>query len=59
VVGTLTLNALAAEHLDDVPWHIAAPAVWAVLVELTAQQVRGDWSANHTARADSIPLSLW
>jgi hypothetical protein len=59
VAGTLVLNALAAKELGEVPWHVTAPAVWAVLVELTAKQVLGEWKATHTARADSISLPLW
>jgi hypothetical protein len=59
VAGTLVLNALAAKELGEVPWHITAPAVWAVLVELTAKQVLGEWKATHTARADTISLPLW
>ncbi|HST85868.1 MAG TPA: DUF2637 domain-containing protein [Kineosporiaceae bacterium] len=59
VAGTLVLNALAAKELGEVPWHVTAPAVWAVLVELTAKQVLGEWKATHTARADTISLPLW
>lgn len=59
VGGTLVLNALAAKELGEVPWHITAPAVWAVLVELTAKQVLGEWKATHSARADTISLPLW
>ena len=59
VGGTLILNALAAKELGEVPWHITAPAVWAVLVELTAKQVLGEWKATHTAKADAISLPLW
>jgi len=59
VVGTLVLNALAAKELGEVPWHVTAPAVWAVLVELTAKQVLGEWKATHTAKADVISLPLW
>jgi hypothetical protein len=59
VGGTLILNALAANELGQVPWHITAPAVWAVLVELTAKQVLGEWKATHTAKADTISLPLW
>ena len=59
VAGTLVLNALAAKELGEVPWHVTAPAVWAVLVELTAKQVLGEWKATHTAKADVISLPLW
>ena len=59
VAGTLTLNALAAHCLHDVPWHVTAPAVWSVLVELTARDVLGEWRATHTSLQDRIPLRLW
>jgi hypothetical protein len=59
VAGTLILTALAAERLGEVPWHITAPAVWAVLVELTAKQVLGEWKATHAAVHDRISLALW
>ena len=59
VVGTLVLNALAARELGEVPWHVTAPAVWAVLVELTGKQVLGQWRASQHAPAASIAPSLW
>ena len=59
VAGTIVLNALAAKELGQVPWHVTAPAVWAVLVELTAKQVLGEYRATHAARADSISIKLW
>jgi uncharacterized protein DUF2637 len=59
VVATLVLNALAAKTMGEVPWHVTAPAVWAVLVELTAKQVLGEWTATHAAKADRISLPLW
>ena len=58
VGGTIFLNALAAESLVTVPWHIAAPIVWSALVELTARDLLGDYRAAH-ARPDSIPFALW
>jgi len=59
VGATLALNALAAHQVGQVPWHIAAPAVWAVLVELTAAQVLGEYEAVHHGRAGRISLPLW
>jgi hypothetical protein len=59
VGGTLTLNALAAPTWSTVPWHIAAPTVWSVLVELTSQQILGDYEATHHGPTRRIPLSLW
>jgi len=52
-------NTLAAHRLSEVPWHITGPAAWAILVELTAKQVLGQWKATHAARNDSISLALW
>ncbi|MDP9829928.1 DUF2637 domain-containing protein [Kineosporia succinea] len=59
VAGTLILNALAARELGEVPWHITAPAVWAVLVELTGKQVLGQWKAAHHGPVTHIAPSLW
>jgi hypothetical protein len=59
VAATLVLNALAARELGEVPWHVTAPAVWAVLVELTGKQVLGQWRASHQGPAASIAASLW
>lgn len=59
IAGTLVLNALAARTPAEVPWHVVAPAVWSVLVELTARQTLGEWKAAHKPPADAIPLRLW
>lgn len=59
VTGTLTLNAMAAPSLAEVPWHVTAPAVWSVLVELSAREVLGQWRAVHAPIGDRIPLRLW
>ncbi|MBT0771360.1 DUF2637 domain-containing protein [Kineosporia sp. J2-2] len=59
VAGTLVLNALAAHELGEVPWHVTAPAVWAVLVELTGKQVLGQWKAVHHGQRAAIAVSLW
>ncbi|GAB3258311.1 DUF2637 domain-containing protein [Kineosporia babensis] len=59
VVATLFLNALASRNLGEVPWHVTAPAVWAVLVELTGKQVLGQWKAANFGPSASIPPSLW
>lgn len=58
VAGTLVLNALAATSVGAVPWHIAAPLVWSVIVELTARDLLGDHRQT-VARPDSIPVALW
>ena len=59
IAGTLTLNALASPDVAGIPWHVTAPAVWAVLVELYARQALGDWRAEHVAPRDRIPARLW
>jgi hypothetical protein len=59
VVATIVLNALASPDLASVPWHVAAPAVWSVLVEMTAREVLGEWKASHAAPRDRIPGRLW
>ncbi|MDQ1288745.1 MAG: hypothetical protein QG622_2311 [Actinomycetota bacterium] len=59
VAGTLFLNAMAANTLREVPWHVTAPAVWSVLVELSAREVLGQWRAIHAPAGDRIPLRLW
>jgi hypothetical protein len=58
IAGTIALNALAANTTAAVPWHVVAPAVWAVLVELSARDAIGDWRAEQTA-VDRIPARLW
>jgi hypothetical protein len=59
VAGTLVLNAMAAPDLEHLPWHVVAPAVWSVLVELSAREVLGEWRAVHAVPADRIQLALW
>ena len=59
VAGTLYLNALAAHTTAQIPWHVTAPAVWSVLVELTARDVLGTWRATHRPPTDKIPARLW
>ncbi len=59
VAGTLLLNGLAAPDLAHLPWHVAAPAVWSVLVELSAREVVGEYRALRRAPADRIPARLW
>lgn len=59
VAGTLVLNAFAAPDLLHLPWHVIAPAVWSVLVEMTAREVLGEWRASHQVPADRIPVRLW
>lgn len=58
IAGTIALNALASNTVAGVPWHVTAPIVWAVLVELYARQFAGEWKAAHSD-ADAIPLRLW
>lgn len=58
VAGTIALNALAAPSPAAVPWHITAPIVWSVLVELIARDVLGEFRATH-APTEGIPFALW
>ena len=59
VAGTIALNALAAPSLGAIPWHVTAPIVWSVLVELTARTVLGEWMAEHKPPLDRVPARLW
>ena len=59
VAGTLLLNGLAARDLAHLPWHVVAPAVWSVLVEMSAREVVGEYRAMRRAPADRIPARLW
>ena len=59
VAGTLLLNALAARDLAHLPWHVVAPAVWSVLVEMSAREVVGEYRATRRAPVDRIPGRLW
>lgn len=58
-VGTVALNALAAPDLAHVPWHVAAPVTWSVLVELAGRELLGEWKATHAVPRDRIPARLW
>lgn len=60
VAATLALNAYASvDRPMDIPWHVTAPAVWSVLVELTAREMLGRWRSVHETPSDRIPLHLW
>ena len=59
VATTLILNALAARTPAEIPWHVVAPAVWSVLVELTAREMLQEWRAAEHAPTDKIPARLW
>jgi hypothetical protein len=59
IAGTVALNALAAPSVGDVPWHVTAPAVWAVLVELYGREALGQWRTEHVEAAERIPARLW
>lgn len=61
VIGTVTLNAMASPSLVAVPWHIAAPLAWSVLVELSGRDVLGEYQASvrSVARSERIPARLW
>ena len=59
IAGTVLLNAAASPTVGDVPWHVTAPIVWSVLVELVARDVLGELQEVRRHRADRIPLRLW
>ena len=60
VTGTVVLNAMAAPTLATVPWHIAAPLAWSVLVELSGRDVLGEHQAIRSVpRGERIPVRLW
>lgn len=58
---TLALNALSAARKwgsDGVPWHLVAPAVWAVLIEMYGRKFAGEWD-QETGRDKLLPVRLW
>ena len=59
VATTLILNAIAARTPAEIPWHVVAPAVWSVLVELTAREMLQEWRASQQRPTDKIPARLW
>ena len=60
VAGTVALNAAAAPRPADIPWHVTAPIVWSVLVELVARDVLGELrAAQPVAALGRIPVRLW
>lgn len=59
IAGTVGLNATAAHSWAEVPWHVTAPIVWSVLVELTGKELLGEWRARHRPAQASIPVRLW
>jgi hypothetical protein len=59
IAGTVLMNALAAEDWTDVPWHVIAPAVLAVVVELVARESLGTLRETRDDRGERIPLMLW
>ncbi|MFN8076800.1 MAG: DUF2637 domain-containing protein [Kineosporiaceae bacterium] len=59
IAGTIGLNATAAHTWAEVPWHVTAPIVWSVLVELTGKELLGEWRARHRPAQASIPVRLW
>jgi hypothetical protein len=60
VTGTVLLNAAASPTLADIPWHVTAPIVWSVMVELVARDILGELrEVSTTRRGDRIPWRLW
>ncbi|HEY6797549.1 MAG TPA: DUF2637 domain-containing protein [Kineosporiaceae bacterium] len=59
IAGTIVLNGAAADSPSNVPWHIVAPAVWSLIVELYARDVLGELREVRAHDAELIPLRLW
>lgn len=57
VAATIALNAASASSLGTVGWHIIAPAVFSLLVELVAREALGD--LKEIAPEGRIPARLW
>jgi len=59
IAGTMIMNALSAHRPSDIPWHVIAPAVLSLVVELTARDILGQLREVRRVDADRIPLRLW
>mgnify|MGYP000502941570 CR=1 FL=1 len=60
IAATVVMNALAAQHAADIPWHVVAPAVLSLVVELTARDILGQLrEVRRGMDVDRIPLRLW
>jgi hypothetical protein len=59
IAGTVLMNALAAHRWGDVPWHVVAPAVLSLVIELVAREILGTLREITDVRVDVIPLRLW
>lgn len=59
IAATVAMNAATARTLADVPWHVVAPAVLSLVVELTARDILGQLREVRRVDADRIPLRLW
>jgi hypothetical protein len=59
IAATLVLNALTASTPSGIVWHVIPPAVWSVLVEMTARQVTPDQRQREPGAAEPLPLWLW
>ena len=57
--ATVCFNAAASDTAAHIPWHIVAPAVWSLIVELYARDVLGELREVRPQNADRIPLRLW
>jgi hypothetical protein len=55
--ATVVMNAFAARRPEDIAWHVVAPAVLSVVIELVAREILGQLR-EHRAN-DRIPLRLW
>ena len=59
IAGTIVLNAAAADTAAHIPWHVVAPAVWSLIVELYARDVLGELREVRKVDTDRIPARLW
>jgi hypothetical protein len=57
VAGTIIVNALASPDLAHVPFHIVAPAVWSVLVEMVSRDAV--FAGVNVPPPVRIPFALW
>lgn len=59
IAATVLMNAGAATRLADIPWHMIAPAVLSIVVELVARDILGELREIRIRQTDRIPLRLW
>lgn len=57
--GTIAANWFASPTIEAAPWHIVAPIVWSVVVELISKDALGQMRETRRVLTDRIPLRLW